>query len=141
MFPKENQRLFFEKQHGHGLRDKKNGAGKNPAPYMKAGSVIKETLIYSNQYESILLILLVLRCFLAPPLRGGALISVSLRVFEQIAEEIMPYQCHPDLPERQGHLPPDDPGRQQGSPRFLFLRDILPDHRRITRPRPFPILP
>ncbi len=39
---------------------------------------VKETLIYSNQRESILLILLVLRCFLAPPLRGGALVSVSL---------------------------------------------------------------
>ena len=39
---------------------------------------VRETLIYSNQRESILLTLLVLRCFLAPPLRGGALISVSL---------------------------------------------------------------
>ncbi len=41
--------------------------------------ISKETLIYSNQRESIPLALLVLQCFLAPPLRGGALISVSLR--------------------------------------------------------------
>ncbi len=71
-FQRKTNGIFFEKQHGHGLRDKKNGAGKNPAPYMKAGSVIKETLIYSNQYESILLILLVLRCFLAPPAKRGS---------------------------------------------------------------------
>ncbi len=43
-------------------------------------SMLKETLIYSNQRESILLTLLVLRCSLAPPLRGGALIHVSLMI-------------------------------------------------------------
>ena len=39
---------------------------------------VEETLIYSNQHESILLAVLILRDFPAPPLRGGALISASL---------------------------------------------------------------
>jgi len=39
---------------------------------------LQETLIYSNQRESILLTLLILLCFLLPRFAGGAIFSVSL---------------------------------------------------------------
>ncbi len=39
---------------------------------------IRETLVYSNQHESILPAALILRYIFAPPRSGGAFISVSL---------------------------------------------------------------
>jgi len=47
-------------------------------PVLRLCGDFKETLIYSNQRESILLPALILWCFPAPPRSGGALISFSL---------------------------------------------------------------